>query len=402
MTATSGRAQTIGPRQTAVFVAGVLALSSCAGAESAADTDAASTAPNPPAASPSAPAPGSTVGSAVAALSVPGTCPDPALWDTRAIANLLVVPGIGGGADWPPWLPPSTGGVFVGSQSSGLAAGLFTVPPKGAAIDPFVAVDYEGGLVSQHADVIGELPSPRAQSATMSVAEIQAQATERGLAMGEVGISVDFAPVVDLDLGSPIVGSRSYGSDVAVVVGNAGAFAAGLQAAEVVPTLKHFPGHGSTAGDSHETLAIAEQWEVLIGRDVEVFRQLLTRPGPWLVMMGHIVVPGLSTDAASPASVDPAAYRALRDTTGFRGPVITDDLSDMRAITDRLSAPEAVVSAISAGADLSLLSDARAHDEAITALTVWADGDPTGRAHLIAAATRAMQVMPCGTGWSAS
>lgn len=340
-----------------------------------------------------------SAGEASAPRSMPGTCPDPAAWDTRTIADFVVVPGISGGAGWPDWLPTSTGGVFLGSQSAGLVAGDFTSPPASAVITPFVAVDYEGGLVSQQADVIGELPSAREQSATMSEAEIQAAATARGQSMRAVGITVDFAPVVDLDLGSPIVGSRSYGAEPDVVVSNAGAFAAGLQAARVVPTLKHFPGHGSTIGDSHEDLAVADSWEVLAQRDVVVFQELLARPGPWLVMMGHIVVPGLSADPDTPSSVDPAAYRALRDTTGFTGPVITDDLSSMRAISDRLSSPEAVVSAISAGADLALLSDASAHGEAVTALTVWADGDPAHRAQLIASATRALGVLPCGTGW---
>lgn len=393
-------ARALAPLRVAIVigVAGVVGLSGCvtraasggdvALSEAAAapvTSGAASATPNPTVTNP--------------AHTVPGTCPDPNLWTTRALAELVVVPGIDGGGGWPEWLPATTGGVFLDSLSTGLAAGNFTAPPVSSTISPFVAVDFEGGVVSRHADVIGALPSPRDQSATMSPAEIQSVAAERGQAMRQVGITVDFAPVVDLDLGSPIVGSRSYGSESDVVVRNAGAFATGLQQAHVVPTLKHFPGHGSTEGDSHEALASTESWDVLARRDVVVFQELLARPGPWLVMMGHVVVPGLSADAETPASVDPATYRALRDTTGYTGPVITDDLASMRAISDRLPPDQAVVSAISAGADLALLSEASTLDDAVTALTTWADVDVAHRTQLVASATRAMSVMPCGTGW---
>jgi beta-N-acetylhexosaminidase len=115
-----------------------------------------------------------------------------------------------------------------------------------------------------------------------------------------------------------------------------------------------------------------------------------------MVMMGHLVVPGLSFDSESPTSVDPAAYRALREATGFNGPVITDDLSGMKAITERLSVPDATVSAISAGADMALVSGANDYWGSVTALTAWAGDDAEKRQQLVNSAIRSLAALPCG------
>lgn len=349
-------------------------------------------APTSPATAAQAPA---AVAPAAGQIRVPGQCPDPAGWSTQQLASLLVVPGFNADGGWPAQVPAGVGGVFVPSGSGGVSASVFTdqLPTDPA---PFVSIDYEGGLVGDHAGLIGVMPAPADQAATMSPEQVRAMAADRAGAMRHYGINVDFAPVADLDLGSPVVGNRSYGSDPNTVVTYAGAFAQGLRDNGVLPVLKHFPGHGSSDGDSHKTLAITDPWTVLKDRDVQVFKRLLSQPGPWMVMMGHLVVPGLSTDAQTPSSVDPMAYQALRSTTGFNGPVITDDLAGMRAITDRLPVPQAVVSAISAGADLALTSDVYSYPDAVAALTAWGDADPAHKAQMHSSALRAMQAMPCG------
>ena len=191
------------------------------------------------------------------------------------------------------------------------------------------------------------------------------------------------------------MGSRSYGPDPATVVAYAGAFADGLRKGGVVPTLKHFPGHGSANGDTHKDDAVTDSWEVVAQRDVPVYTQLLAQPGPWLVMMGHLVVPGLTGTEGLPTSLDPAAYRALRETTGFNGPVITDDVTLMGAVNDRVPPSDAVVTAFAAGADLVMMSDTEHYGEAAKALTQWGDADPANHARLVASALRTMSVMPC-------
>lgn len=332
---------------------------------------------------------------AATTLAVPGTCPDPRAWPTQQLAQLLVVPGFNADGGWPAWLSPGVGGVFLPTGSGGLNAGTFKTGLPSTP-QPFVSVDYEGGLVSDFANLLGPMPAPRDQVMTMSPEQVRALAAERAGAMQYYGINVDYAPVVDLDLGSPIVGNRSYGSDPGTVVTYAGAFSDGLRDNGVLPVLKHFPGHGSASGDSHKSLVVTEPWEVLKNRDVLVYKELLARPGPWMVMMGHLVVPGLSFDAETPSSVDPAAYRALRETTGFTGPIITDDLAAMKAITDRLTVPQAVVSAVSGGADMALISEASQYWDSVAALAAWADADPAKRQQLVDSALRSLTALPCG------
>ena len=94
-----------------------------------------------------------------------------------------------------------------------------------------MSVDYEGGKVVRQSDVLGPLPSARELAATMSPDQVRELAAEKGRAMRSVGINVDYAPVADLDLGSPIIDSRSFSSDPAVVVSYAGAFSDGLRSA---------------------------------------------------------------------------------------------------------------------------------------------------------------------------
>ena len=262
-----------------------------------------------------------------------------------------MVPGFPGDDGLPEYISGGQSGLFITTGWQGLAAGSFEngIPNSPR---PFVAIDYEGGLVARHQELLGSIPSAREQAATMSPDQVRALAAQAGQTMRSYGVTLDFAPVVDLDLGSPIIDSRSYSSDPSTVVAYAAAFSDGLRRAGVQPVLKHFPGHGSADGDSHAGAVTTEPWETLRNRDVPVFTEILNRPGPWMVMMGHMIVPGLSSTPNLPTSVDPAAYQTLRTETGFKGPVITDDLSRMRAILDLYSTPEAVVAAIAAGADL--------------------------------------------------
>lgn len=328
---------------------------------------------------------------------LPSGCPDPSAWSNLQLAQFAVVPGFEGDGGWPSWLGAGPAGAFVPHGSAGFARGDIAdrVPESPR---PFIAVDYEGGQVMDLAGLIGVAPSAREQARTMSPEQVRALANDRGGAMRHYGITVDFAPVLDLDLGSPIVGDRSYSSNPEVVAAYATAWAQGLHDGGVIPVLKHFPGHGSARGDSHKGLVVTDAWDVLRNRDVPVYAEVLKNSGPAMVMMGHLVVPGLSTDPESPTSVDPQAYRALRDTTGFTGPVITDDLAAMKAITDRLSIPQAVISAVHAGADLALITEAASYPDSVQALASWADSNPGYRQQLINSALRVLPLTPCATG----
>ena len=248
----------------------------------------------------------------------------------------------------------AVGGVFVGGKATAILrdhalSGLRTA----AGIPVAVAVDEEGGRVQRIGALDGSVPSARRMAATMTPAQVRVLAQRRGARLRAYGITVDMAPV--LDTGSQpddtVIGDRSFSADPATVSRYAGAFAAGLRDAGVLPVFKHFPGHGRASGDSHAGAVTTPALSALRARDLLPYRELLGG-GPAAVMVGHLEVPGL-TDGL-PASLSPAAYRLLRTDYGFSGVTITDDLAGMRAISDRYPLPEAVLAALQAGADVAL------------------------------------------------
>ena len=175
--------------------------------------------------------------------------------------------------------------------------------------------------------------------------------------MRDLGITVDFAPVVDVtdEPDDTVIGDRSFGSDPARVTEYAGAYAQGLRDAGLLPVLKHFPGHGHGSGDSHTGGVTTPPLAQLQNDDLVPYRTLTTE-APVAVMVGHLQVPGLT--GSDPASLSPAAFDLLRGGgyggPPFDGPVFTDDLSSMAAITDRYGVAEAVLRALQAGADVAL------------------------------------------------
>ncbi|HZB42572.1 MAG TPA: glycoside hydrolase family 3 N-terminal domain-containing protein [Ilumatobacter sp.] len=249
------------------------------------------------------------------------------------------------------------GGVFVGGQETGIfvdgsLARLATVGP----VPPLVAVDEEGGRVQRIDQLAGPIPSARAMAQTMTPAQVRELAAQRGRTLREAGITMDLAPVVDVSSqsSSQVIGDRSFSDDPVVVSEYAGAFAAGLRDAGVVPVLKHFPGHGHATGDSHRQAVVTPPMADLEVSDLIPYRNLLAAP-PIGVMTGHLDVPGL-TAPDEPASVSANAVRELlRTELGYDGFVITDDLSAMAAVRQRYSVPEATLRALAAGSDMALL-----------------------------------------------
>ncbi|MDG5481351.1 glycoside hydrolase family 3 protein [Mycolicibacterium gadium] len=252
------------------------------------------------------------------------------------------------------------GGIMIGSWTDLSMLQDGSLPAIAASTGPLplaVSVDEEGGRVSRLATIIGEQPSPRVLAATTSPDEVYAIAFERGSAMKQLGITVDFAPVVDVTDApdDTVIGDRSFGSDAETVTTYAGAYARGLRDAGVLPVLKHFPGHGHGSGDSHTGGVTVPPIEQLQTDDLIPYRTLTTQH-PVAVMLGHVQVPGLT--GTDQASLSKPAYDLLRS-GGYGGPpftglVYTDDLSSMAAINEQYSVPEAVLRALQAGADVAL------------------------------------------------
>lgn len=247
------------------------------------------------------------------------------------------------------------GGIFLGGSATGLLTDGALAQVQAASTIPLaVAVDDEGGRVQRIDALDGELPSAREMAADRTLLQVYELARRRGEALRARGVTIDLAPSVDVSdqPDDAVIGDRSFSSDPALTTQYADAFAQGLRDADVLPVLKHFPGHGRAAGDSHAGAVRTPPLEQLQGVDLVPYRQLISR-GAEAVMMGHLDVPGL-TEPGTPASISPAALALLRDDLGFDGLVMSDDLGAMRAITDRIDLPEAVRASLAAGVDMAL------------------------------------------------
>lgn len=220
-----------------------------------------------------------------------------------------------------------------------------------------VAIDEEGGRVSRLGEkgIVDQLPSARVLARRHSPREIRRIALRLGRQMADVGVDWNFAPVLDVADAdrNTVIGDRSFSGDPDVAAAAGAAFARGLRDAGVMTTGKHFPGHGRTTVDSHETLpTVTASRRQLLRRDVRPFAAAL--PALDAVMSAHVRYTAL--DERRPASLSPAATRLLRRDLGYEGLLITDAL-EMGAITSQRRIPQAAEQALRAGADVLLVGE---------------------------------------------
>ncbi len=232
-----------------------------------------------------------------------------------------------------------------------------------------IATDQENGLVRRLGADATVFPGNMALGAVgdeeMTFAVAQATARE----LRALGINMNFAPVVDVNNNpaNPVIGVRSFGEDPAAVAAHAAAAVRGYLAGGVIPTLKHFPGHGDTAADSHLGLPVVPfDLERLERVELAPFRAGLAA-GAECVMTAHVALPRLTGGEPIPAILAPAVVRGLlRERLGFAGVAITDSL-EMRAIADTTGIGPGAALAIQAGNDLVLIS--HVFDEQMEAIT---------------------------------
>jgi beta-N-acetylhexosaminidase len=195
-----------------------------------------------------------------------------------------------------------------------------------------IAVDHEGGRVQRfrvgftRIPAMGALGKLYSESAQRAVEEARTHGETIGRELGGYGIDLCFAPVLDLDHGvSKVIGDRAFSSDPNLVIDLSRAFRAGLNAAGMAATGKHFPGHGAIAGDSHTELPIDRRKLAEIeARDLVPFRTLID-DGIESLMMAHV---RYSAVDELPASLSRRwIYGALRRQYKFNGAVFCDDLS---------------------------------------------------------------------------
>jgi len=255
------------------------------------------------------------------------------------------------------------------------AQDLLTIPG-------FVATDYEGGLVSRLTDTGGipatPIPTARALGRRLESGQIDADhLQELGTVMGRelraLGVTMNFAPVVDVDpegfVGSMGRHQRSFGSNPGLVAAAAGALIEGMESQGVAAIAKHFPGHGRVIEDSHYALPKldAKRGEI-DARELAAFAGVFVS-APAGVMTAHMVVPALDA-SETPATLSRTMLTTLaREEMGFRGLIVTDALN-MAAVRNRATEAEIVVQAVAAGADLLLkpINAVTAHAALVEAL----------------------------------
>ncbi|AZS14706.1 beta-N-acetylhexosaminidase [Paenibacillus lutimineralis] len=243
-------------------------------------------------------------------------------------------------------------------QLATLSHNLQKLPRSHSDIPLIISIDQEGGMVARlDHDGISRIPGNMTLGAvddlqlTYDVAKL---AAEEMLALG---INMNFAPCIDVNNNpaNPVIGVRSFGEDPTKVAEHGVAATRGYQEHGVIATVKHFPGHGDTAVDSHLGLAVVpHDKERLHHIELLPFRKGI-EAGADAVMTAHVIFPAFETEEIPATLSRRVLTELLREEMGFDGVIVTDCL-EMHAIAKSCGIAEGAVRAIEAGADLVLVS----------------------------------------------
>jgi beta-N-acetylhexosaminidase len=236
-----------------------------------------------------------------------------------------------------------------------------------------IATDQEGGQLM----AVGEgtpLPGNMALGATRSTELARKAGEVLGRELAALGINVNYAPCADVNVNpqNPVVGTRSFGEDPQLVSELTAAIIEGIQSQGVAATVKHFPGHGDTASDTHHgRTTVPHSLERLHAVELPPFSAAL-RADVKLVMTAHLGIPSIDGPDAPPATLSSNILNGLlRRELSFDGVIITDAM-DMRAIRQGELFREDCFRAAKAGADLLLITSdpqdqARAYESLLQA-----------------------------------
>lgn len=224
----------------------------------------------------------------------------------------------------------------------------------------FIAVDEEGGEVSRLANALKlENVGPMADIGNSgdSTKAYEAMKTV-GTYMKGYGFNLDFAPVADVltNEKNTAIGDRAFSSDSAVVAAMVTSAMEGLEEAGITACVKHFPGLGDAAEDTHNGLTVVDKsLEELKQTELIPFMAAIEK-GADMIMVGHVSLPQVTGDNVPATMSKEVISDLLRLELGFNGVVITDAM-DMGAITEYYGADEAAVRALKAGADMVLMPE---------------------------------------------
>ena len=220
-----------------------------------------------------------------------------------------------------------------------------------------IAIDQEGGDVTRLDPPFVQFPPARTIGCIGSARLAREAARIAGTEMRAAGLNMNLAPIADVadNPANTVIGDRAFGTTPDAVIEVLPSYVLGLRDADVASTVKHFPGHGSTDGDSHlGEVTLAKSRDELERTELPPFRAVAGMAD--VMMTSHVVYPALD-GSGRPAALSKPIIDLLRNEMTFGGVIITDDL-EMRAIQDRWSVADAAVEALNAGVDVLLFTSA--------------------------------------------
>lgn len=272
-----------------------------------------------------------------------------------------------------------------------LSETLMTAAAEGGQPPPLIGIDQEGGQLMAVTGGTTELPGNMALGATQSPALAREAGRVLARELLAMGANLNFAPCLDVNINpaNPVVGTRSFGDDPALVAELGVALIAGLQGEGVMASVKHFPGHGDTSSDSHYSAPVVEHArDRLDAVELAPFHAAIAA-GVGSVMSAHVVYPAL--DPTAPATLSRAILTdLLRGQLGFDGLVLTDAM-DMAAVAGGGALPS-VRAALNAGVDLVVL--AHLPNQMALAANVSDLHDPLSEARIMQARHAAPRSLP--------
>ena len=266
------------------------------------------------------------------------------------------------GTSIPEWLPPAydagLGGIclYGNNIAEGSSLAVLGREVRALAPDAVLTLDEEGGDVTRLHTLDGSpYPGNAALGRVDDVDATRVVAAAIGAELRDAGVWFNLAPVADVNSNwrNPVIGTRSFGADAELVGRHTVAYLIGLADAGVAGCLKHFPGHGDTATDSHVSLpTVTADAATLRERELLPFRMAIASRAP-AIMTSHVVLQALDPDR--PATLSRRVLTGLlRDELGYEGVIVTDAL-DMAGASQGRGIPAAAVESLVAGADLLCL-----------------------------------------------
>ena len=261
----------------------------------------------------------------------------------------------------------------------------------------FIGIDQEGGRVTRLRSATGFTEFPSAYDVANSpnpIRAVQQQAQVMAGELREVGININFAPVLDVNNNpdNPVIGNRSFGDDPILVSQLGAAYIEAMQAAGVMCVGKHFPGHGDVAVDSHLGLpSVPHNRERLEAIEFAPFKAAM-HAGVGGIMSAHVSFPAIEPSGLPATLSFNVMTMLLRDEMGYDGLLFTDSLEMGALATSGYPVPIAAATALKAGADVMLFNSGEAlHRAAHAEMLAWVQRGDIPQTRIDAAVQRVLQ-----------